>query len=194
MAKGKSNQAVFSEIGKEHTNYVKFRRDIIEKANQALNKSKRAIFSMHRGEIKPAENKIKQADKLLADCEKRFTTMPGLKGEGSYQAALEEYAEAVLFHQFLKDGCFKKTDKRIMNQKTYIAAISDTTGEILRYAVSRATDEDYVAVAKAEETVQSVIEFMLELDLTGYLRQKFDQAKKNLRNLEQIRYEIKMRG
>jgi hypothetical protein len=39
-----------------------------------------------------------------------------------------------------------------------------------------------------------VVENLLRLDLTGYLRQKFDQAKKNLRQLEQILYDLRLRG
>ena len=34
---------------------------------------------------------------------------------------------------------------------------------------------------------------LVEFDMTGYLRTKYDQAKRNLRKIEQIDYEIKIR-
>ncbi len=35
---------------------------------------------------------------------------------------------------------------------------------------------------------------LVDLDLTGYLRTKYDQARGHLRKLEQMAYEIKLRG
>ena len=43
------------------------------------------------------------------------------------------------------------------------------------------------------ELVEMVVAFLLVLDLTGPLRNKFDQDKRNLRNLEQMLYEISLR-
>jgi len=34
---------------------------------------------------------------------------------------------------------------------------------------------------------------LVEFDMTGYLRTKYDQAKGNLRKIEQINYEINLR-
>jgi hypothetical protein len=48
-------------------------------------------------------------------------------------------------------------------------------------------------VAQAVDVVGIIIEFMLDLDLTGYLRTKFDQAKKNLSRLEQMTYDLAIR-
>ncbi len=184
---------VFKQVGAEHAKYQRYRREIISRANDALNRSKRAIFAMHRNDSKGAVQKIKEASRLLGECEKRFRTLPMLRHEGSYQAALEEYAEAILFQQFLKTGTFGRLEKRIMDHKIYLAALSDATGELVRHAVREATAGRFDAVKVAKDAVEEVIGFMMSLDLTGYLRQKFDQAKKNLSTLEQILYEIKMR-
>jgi len=48
-------------------------------------------------------------------------------------------------------------------------------------------------IARAHEVVAMSIEFMLDLDLTGYLRNKFDQAKKNFRRLEEMSYDLAIR-
>jgi hypothetical protein len=37
------------------------------------------------------------------------------------------------------------------------------------------------------------MEQLVEFDMTGYLRTKYDQAKGNLRKIEQIHYEINLK-
>ncbi len=189
----KKNTNTFRDVGKAHGTYEALRREIIGRANGALSNSKRAIFAMHRNDLPGAIKRIKDADKIFKECEAKFKTWPALRYEGAYKAALEEYAEALLFEQFLKTGHFGQLEKRVMDHGTYLAALSDATGEVVRYAIREATAGRYESVEAAKVTVEEVIEFLLSLDLSGYLRTKFDQAKKNLRNLEQVMYEITIR-
>ncbi|MFH1142539.1 MAG: hypothetical protein V1695_02400 [Candidatus Uhrbacteria bacterium] len=174
------------DIGKAHATYERMRREIIGRSNGALSKSKRAIFAMHRNDLKGASEHLKEALHIFKESEAKFKDWPALKYEGAYKAALEEYAEALLFEQFLKTGKFDLLEKRVMDHGTYLAALSDATGEVVRYAIREATAGRYDSVKVATSTVEKVIEFLLGLDLSGYLRTKFDQAKKNLRNLEQV--------
>ena len=192
MPKKKSSNPL-KEVGRAHATYEKMRREIIGRSNGALSKSKRAIFAMHRNDIKGAADHLKQAGHIFKESEAKFKDWPALRYEGAYKAALEEYAEALLFQQFLKTGKFDVLEKRVMDHTIYLAALSDATGEVVRYAIREATEGNYDQVKVAKKTVEQVIEFLLGLDLTGYLRTKFDQAKKNLRNLEQVMYEITIR-
>jgi len=64
---------------------------------------------------------------------------------------------------------------------------------MVRYATRQVTLGHRVVVAQVYEVVSMVIEFMLDLDLTGYNRNKFDQAKKNLSRLEQMTYDLAIR-
>jgi len=191
MPKKKTN--TLKDIGKAHATYERMRREIIGRSNGALSKSKRAIFAMHRNDLKGASDHLKEAKRIFIESEVKFKEWPALRYVGAYKAALEEYAEALLFEQFLKTGKFGLLEKRVMDHTTYLAALSDATGEVVRYAIREATAGRYDSVKTATKTVEQVIEFLLGLDLSGYLRTKFDQAKKNLRNLEQVMYEITMR-
>jgi len=189
----KKNPNTLKDIGKAHATFERMRREIIGRSNAALSKSKRAIFAMHRNDMKGATAHLKEAKKIFIESEAKFKDWPALKHIGAHKAALEEYAEALLFEQFLKKGEFGSLEKRVMDHGTYLAALSDATGEVVRYAIREATAGRYDAVKSATNTVEGVIEFLLGLDLSGYLRTKFDQAKKNLRNLEQVMYEITIR-
>ena len=170
------------------------RRENSRRANDALNRSKRAIFALHRGDKKASQILINEASALFATCEKRFRKFPELEQEGVYRAALEEYAEAILFMEYVQTGTIQgKLDKRAMHPSVFLGGLCDTTGEIVRDAVRQATDGSYESISHAYELVEMVVVFLLDLDLTGPLRNKDDQAKRNLRHLEQMMYEVSLR-
>ncbi|MBI4435363.1 hypothetical protein HY630_01715 [Candidatus Uhrbacteria bacterium] len=163
------------------------------RSNDALSKSKRAIFALHRDDLTEAGGLLAQAEAQFKVIEKTFRTIPELKEEGSYRAALEEYAEAMLFAGYLRTGRIVVLDARANQPAIYLAGLSDATGELVRYATRQVTLGHPEVVREVQEVVSMVIEFMLDLDLTGYLRTKFDQAKKNLSRLEQMTYDLAIR-
>ena len=185
--------AAFAKIKIAFDARAKARRALSVKAGEALSASKRAIFALHRADAVTAKDLLDIAAAALVEVEQATKAFPDLDGEGVLRAALEEYAEARLFVQYIETGSLGALEKRLMAPDIYLAGLSDTTGEIVRFALRQATEGNTAAVEKAFAAVETVITFLYELDLTGYLRTKFDQAKKNLRSLEQLRYEVKMR-
>lgn len=188
-----SKSALFTSLKKTYHEHSKVRREVIGKANQGLNLSKRAIFALHRDDAKEAAKLLADAEKQFVACDKHIKKFPDLK-DGAYKAGIEEYAEALLFVQYLEKGKFGKLPARVMAPQCYLAGLSDTTGEIVRYAIRQATKGNHEEAEKALKTVEEVIEYLLQMDLTGYLRTKFDQAKKNLRNLENVVYDLSLRS
>ncbi len=186
--------SILTKLQKEYQSHAKARRETIGRGNEALGLSKRAIFALHRDSKKDAEALLQKAKELFQAEERLFKKHPELQYEGAYHAALEEYAEALIFQQFLEKGTVGEIDKRAMNASTYFAGLSDATGEIVRYALRQVTLGNVEALSPARETVEMIIEYFLSLDLTGYLRTKFDQAKKNLSRLEEMSYDISIRS
>jgi len=185
--------AIFKKLSQRYTGSQKARQVIIGQSNNALRTSKRAIFALHRGENEEANKLLLEADSLFKKCENKFKTFPKLAEEGAYRAALEEYAEALLYQRYLTKGKFGPINKRAMQPIIYLAGLCDTTGEIVRFAVREATEGRIQEVRKALNAVEMTVSFLYEMDLTGYLRTKFDQAKKNLSRLEQMCYDLKLR-
>ncbi|MBT5808177.1 hypothetical protein HOI18_02770 [Candidatus Uhrbacteria bacterium] len=184
---------LFSDLKKRHSAREVGRRDLIGRSNEALSRSKRAIFALHRDDPKGAATLLKDAADRFKTIEAKFKRFPDLQHEGAYRAALEEYAEALLFQSYLADRKLGKIDARAMEPSIYLAGLSDTTGEIVRYAMRQVTAGNTQAVEEAREVVAMVIEFLLGMDLTGYLRTKFDQSKKNYRRLEEMVYDLSLR-
>jgi len=185
--------AIFSQLQKRYHGQQDVRRALIGTSNEALSKSKRAIFALHRDDPKAAADLLSQADKLFSQAEKSFKRFEALEYEGAYKAALEEYAEALLFDEYLRTGKLGKIHERAMAPHVYLAGLTDTTGEMVRYAVRQVTLGNMDVVPKVYASVEMVVEYLLDMDLTGYLRTKFDQSKKNLRRLEGMTYDLAIR-
>jgi len=166
------------------------RTEMMRHAKDVQQKSKRAIFAYHRENKKQAQDLLKEAQADLVQVRKGIKTIPDMSHAGFYREAMEEYVEARLYEGFLESRKILKNNEDWGDNETYIGGLSDTTGEIGRWAIARATEHDMKSVEVALVYVNDVVEFFLSLDLTGYLRNKADQAKKNLRNLEKIRYDM----
>ena len=80
-----------------------------------------------------------------------------------------------------------------IDSDAYIGGLADVPGELLRYAIKSATERNFEMAKKCFEMAEDIIGEMVTMDLTGYNRQKFDQAKQSLHKLQQIIYEISLR-
>ena len=183
----------FQSVREDLLGYASKRREVIKSAGDAQNLSKKAIFADQRDSSADAEKLIKQAEELLLDLEKKYKTEPDLFSEGSYRAALEEYTEASLFHQYLSGETIGKIKGPTIDSDTFVGGLCDLPGEILRYAIKSATERKFDVVKKAYDLAEEIIAELVDMDLTGYNRQKFDQAKQALNKLQQVAYEVSMK-
>ncbi|MFH1559062.1 MAG: hypothetical protein ABIC19_00875, partial [Patescibacteria group bacterium] len=75
-----------------------------------------------------------------------------------------------------------------------IGGLCDFTGELTRKAIRRAKKNNNQEIKKYSLTINQIVEQLLKLNLSGYLRTKFDQAKRNAQKLELILYEQRIRS
>jgi translin len=183
----------WTSINEAQATYDKSRRIIIGQANNALHLSKQAIFASHRDNIDEAKGNLKEALEILQQLEKDFKQDEKLRTEGSWAAAVEEFVEANLFLQFLEGHDVGEVEGIVILSQEYLGGFSDYTGELLRRAVLLATKKDFEAVSNIAEEIKQAIELMLQYNLTGQLRNKFDQAKRNQQKIEHIMYEISLK-
>jgi len=188
------NKNYFAKIKNDFQTWETKRRSVVGNSNEALGHSKRAIFAFHRGDNREGYNNLKKAEKIFSYLEKMSKGQPRLRYEGSWRAALEEYAEAKLFGEYLKKKKVSELRNRQIDTEIYLGALCDFTGELVRYAVKQATDKNFNEVKLARKTIEEVVHNLIQLNLTGYLRTKYDQAKNNLRKIEQVMYELSIRS
>lgn len=170
------------------------RSQVHVRSNEILSTSKRAIFAVHRGDEKLAQEELNRARAAIKEVKKLLLKEARLAHEGAWRAAQEEFAEASLVVQYVSRRQIARVTEIADDPDLFLGALSDLTGELTRRAVLLASDGKFEEVHRIFEDVREAVDFLLQMDLTGQLRSKVDQAKQNLRKLEEIRYDISMRG
>lgn len=188
------SKAYINKIRKEYLSYAEKRREMIKLSGDALHLAKRVIFCVHRHEQKDAQEKLKATEEILKTLNKKFSRDKDLFDEGSYRAALEEYVEAKLFYEFIATGKMNEIKTVPVDSDVFLGGLCDVPGELYRFAVNAAAAHKYEVVPECFLAAEEIISELMEFDLTSYLRNKFDQAKGALHKLEQIRYEVSLRG
>ncbi|MFA5935237.1 MAG: hypothetical protein WC787_00050 [Patescibacteria group bacterium] len=183
----------FTDVITAQQSRERARRELQAVASQVLSRSKRVIFKLQRGENTEAASDLKDIGGMIVAGKKIVGRDAALSHEGVWRAALEEATEAMLFERFLLKGSLDGLKLPTDDPEILVGGMSDFIGELARFAVLRATEGDDAAVERFYAMAESIIEALLQLDLTGGLRSKFDQAKQHLRKLEDIRYDMSER-
>jgi predicted translin family RNA/ssDNA-binding protein len=186
------NKAFIQKLKKEHLESNSERRQIISLANVVLHDSKRVIFSLHRNDAQKATDSLAEIEKILKKLEEKFGPKR-LSEEGSYKAALEEYVEAKTLFLVINGKKIDKFKGITIQYDSYLGGICDLTGELVRRATNMAAAGKLDEVEKIKEYINQIMAELVEFDMAGYLRTKYDQARGNLRKIEQINYEISLR-
>lgn len=186
------NKKFIQKLKKEHESNNGERRQIISLANVVLHDSKRVIFSLHRGDMDKAEESLVAIEKVLIKLDKKFG-YGRLNQEGSYRAAVEEYAEAKTLWQVINGKKVDKFKGIKLSYESYLGGICDLTGELVRRAINEASRGNEVEVSHIKNIINDIMAELVEFNMTGYMRTKYDQARGALRKIEQISYDIKIR-
>lgn len=186
------NKKFIQNLKKEYSGSTSERRQIISLANVILHDSKRIIFALHRGDVAKAEASFIEIEKIIQKLEKKFG-WKRMYEEGSFKAGVEEYVEAKMFYFLLQGKKIDAIKGMKLTYESYLGGICDTTGEMVRRAVNEAARGNLKEVEKIHGIINDVMAELVEFDMTGYLRTKYDQAKGNLRKIEQVNYEVKIR-
>jgi len=187
------NKNYLAKVRKNLLAYAKQRHEVIKQSGDAQQHAKKAIFALQRDDIKVAEENLALSKKILQNLVKKFMKVKGLLEEGSYKAAREEYVEAVLFSQFHVGEKLNEIKDIKVDDDAFISGLCDIPGELYRYAIKSATERNFKKVKECYKLAEEIIGELVGMDLTGYNRQKFDQAKQALHKLEVVVYELSLR-
>ncbi len=187
------NSTFIKKLRKDYHQREEERKRIIEESNQLLHASKRVIFALHREGIKGAQDSFQKIEKGFQDLEKKFG-FKRLTEEGSFKAAAEEYAEAKMFFKILNGEKLDKTKEVNLPLDSYLGGMCDLVGELVRLATNRASSGRMEEVKQIKTMISEIMEELIQFDFTGYLRNKYDQAKTGLRKIEQMDYEINLKS
>lgn len=179
----------FENIGKDLKHSDEKREEVIQKSRIIIRLSKKIIYALHR-------NDLEQTEKLVNEIKDSIKDLPqDHHGTDINIVARQEYVEALCYYLFIKEKRMPLREELDVDTESYLLGICDFSGELVRKAVALAIDNKFDDVLKIKELVETIYCEFLEFDLrNSELRRKSDQIKWNLNKLEDMVYEIKLRG
>lgn len=183
------------KLRKEIIDYDTDREKLIKKSRDVLKLSKQIIYSVHRNELKEASKLIKEIEKEKEKLKEIAKHSWSLLSEGSYKIAIQEYVEALLYYGFLKEGRLLEKEELKVKGTHYLLGLCDLTGELVRKAVFLAGKGKVDEVIKIKNLVDGIYGELLKFDFREQeIRRKFDSIKYDLRKLEDLVLDLKLKG
>lgn len=182
----------FIKRRKEIQAYDTQREKLIKQSRDVLKLSKQVIYAVHRDEIQEAGKLIQQiqTEKKKLDQIARHNRKMGC--EGSYKVAIQEYVEALLYYNFVKNG--KLIDLNVATEH-FVLGLADLPGELVRKAVFLAGKGQVDKVIKIKEEVDMIYGELLKFNFRdNETRRKVDAVKYDLRKLEDLVLDLKLKG
>jgi len=169
------------------------RSKIVRETNGYVREAKHAIFSLHRGEVSQAAASLRSLEGKLGKLAKQ-AEKERLRGEGSLKAAVEEFLEALYFYRVFEKKPLNAKISFAVGADEQLAALSDLTGELVRAATLEVTRGNVRCVAQYRNATEELFGALLSMNLRGSLRQKRDEARRNLKRLEEILYDVSLKS
>ena len=162
-------------------------------SNEIRTASKKAIALLRRENIKESKKTIKKVENLFRLINKIIKKNRDLINQSFYKEAVEEYVEALTFYNFLTKSKKKIPDFIKTKSEEVISGTCDFTGELIRRAVTIASTENLEQLFSYKKAIENIAEELTKIGFRRKLRQKYDEVERNLRKIEEIIYDIKLK-
>jgi translin len=180
----------FEKIRKELDNFEEKRERLIQNSRAVITLSKRIIYSLHRNDMVSAEKLVKEIEKKKLSLGASIWLDTNIN-----QTAYQEYAEAICYYHFIIDKKIPPSTKLKISNENYLMGLCDLTGELGRKAVNEVINKNFNIAVEIKDLVSEIYGEFLKFNLrNGELRKKSDQIKWNLKKLEDIVYDLKVKA
>ena len=185
------NKTEFNKIREEMHKIDAKRENVIQLSREIINLSKQVIYAVQRNEMKEADSAVKNIKSMV----KKLKKIKILTDTNINSVAFQEYVEAIAFYEFVKNKKIPTRASLGVSAEDYLSGICDLTGELVRKAVYDVIHKKFDEASKIKELVHDIYGEFLKLHLrNGELRKKSDAIKWNLKKLEEVMYDISMKG
>jgi predicted translin family RNA/ssDNA-binding protein len=184
----------FLKLKKELEEFDQKRETIIIKSREITRFSKHAIFFIHNKEINEAKQKLNEAKKIINELNKIIKTNKKLYSVNAFSQGMQEYCEAVCYLGYVTNKKITSNNVIKADYEDYLLGLCDLTGELSRKAVMLAIEEKYNEINEIKIIVENIFKNFLDLKIrNSELRKKSDAIKWNLKKIEEIIYDIKIK-
>jgi len=99
------------------------------------------------------------------------------------------------YYHFIKNKKIPTASYLKVDNESYLMGLCDLTGELVRKAVNEVIKKNFKQAMDIKNLVEEIYGEFLEFNLrNSELRKKSDQIKWNLKKLEDVIFELKMKG
>ena len=185
------SKSEFSKIREEmHKTDLK-REEIIQLSREIITISKQIIYAAQRNDLKAADSSVKNIKNKVAKLKKINISAD----TNINSVAFQEYVEAIAFYEFVKNKKIPAKASLGVSAEDYLMGLCDLTGELVRKAIYDVIHKNFNEAEKIKNLVNDIYGEFLKLHLrNGELRKKSDSIKWNLKKLEEVMYDISMKG
>ena len=188
------NKKAFAEMRAYMEDFDALREKVIAESRIVLKTSKQAIYAAHRGDMKEADNLVNNAKASIKKIDVLLKKEAKLANTGAYSDAMEEYAEAACYVHYLKNNTVPTAKQLEVDVETYLAALSDVVGELVRKAINSSIKADYKTALEIKDFVNELYQELMLFDWRNVpVRKKFDSIKYGLEKLEDLALQIKFK-
>jgi translin len=173
---------ILKKVKDELTKKDKVREDAHQNMRKVTSLSKQSILLMHQKKYAKAEEMIEAAKKTIFELQSSADEYPQIIYGGMFSAALQEYAEANIFHGLIQEERFVTPDEINMPSADYVLGLADVIGEYRRLVLDALREGD---AEKGEEyltTMDGIYTELMAMDeaymLVPGLRRKCDVARR----------------
>ncbi|MBR9699680.1 hypothetical protein GOV09_04445 [Candidatus Woesearchaeota archaeon] len=180
------------QIRKKFSSYDKKREKVIRSSRKIIQKSKTAIGSIHRDTLPEAAAVLKQMKEDVAGLKKE--SKGKLQHEGIFKVAIQEYVEALSLYEFVKNDKFLVYSEEFEDPEFYLMGLCDLSGELVRKAINSCIKENYPMAVKIRKFLEQMYIELSKFDFrNGELRRKYDGIKYDIRKLDDLVFQLKMK-
>ncbi len=184
----------FEDMLTESQEFDSQREELIKKSRDVLKLTKQTIYAVHRDDMKDAETLVKEMQKQLKTLNEYVKKNQKMYHQGSYKVAIQEYVEAMLYYHFVRDHKLMTRSELGVETDYYLLGLCDLSGELSRKAIAAASKGKYKEPFVIKDFLDSLYELLLKFDIRdGELRGKFDSIKYDLKKLEDVCFELKLK-
>ncbi len=187
------NKNDFKGMLKDFDDFDLLREELIKKSRDVIRLSKQLINALHRDEdASKFLDEIKKAQSIL---DKLVSKNNKLYYQGSYKAAVMEYVEALLYYGYINEEKVLTRKELNVNTDYYLLGVLDLTGELMRKAVLNSTKGKFSSVVKIRDAIEGIYVELSNFDFReSEFRRKFDGIKYDLKKIEDLILDLKLKG
>jgi len=162
-------------------------------SDQVRARSKKVIALLRRDNIKEGKKIIIEIEDIIKEINKIFKKNKSLTDQNSYKEGIEEYIEAITFFNFLTKSKKGIPDFVRVESEEIVSGICDFTGELVRKTITIASVENLKQLSFYKKVIEEIVDELTKIGFKGKLRQKYDEVERNLKKIENILYDIKLK-